>query len=377
MYNAPTRQQLIEWKSSGDDEADRLIEYTLTGRDLPEIVMLMRQLRDNNDPVPVALPAEIRSYLQNSAKLPAWADAEKIRAGQALFSQYGPQILMVLGFKALPQCYACGDGAEVLYQTGRLDGKDGDYARLARRLMETSQFVIDTMAPDAFTPEGRGLIVAAKIRLIHAAIRFYLKARKIAVNGTAISQTYLAGTLMAFSALTLQGLSQMEMTPSPAETDGYIHCWRIVGHVVGLRAELLPENYEQATALGTQIFDMELKSSDAGKELTKALLLFYGDMIPGKSFDIVAADLMRFFLGTRIANVLAVQDSASGDFVTLLFRFFGKLLNFAESHSGKFRSLFEKYTPLYMQAMLNYMNPAKQVYFDIPPSLKENWKIGS
>lgn len=156
MYNAPTRQQLIEWKSSGDDEADRLIEYTLTGRDLPEIVMLMRQLRDNNDPVPVALPAEIRSYLQNSAKLPAWADAEKIRAGQALFSQYGPQILMVLGFKALPQCYACGDGAEVLYQTGRLDGKDGDYARLARRLMETSQFVIDTMAPDAFTPGGAG-----------------------------------------------------------------------------------------------------------------------------------------------------------------------------------------------------------------------------
>ena len=36
---------------------------------------------------------------------------------------------------------------------------------------------------------------------------------------------------------------------TPAEKNAYIHCWNVVGFLMGIREELLPANYEESEKL--------------------------------------------------------------------------------------------------------------------------------
>jgi hypothetical protein len=62
--------------------------------------------------------------------------------------------------RSLPEAYACKKGAQVLHQTGRLsEGTDGSLERFKRRLMETSQFVVNICTPGVYSSDGSGTII--------------------------------------------------------------------------------------------------------------------------------------------------------------------------------------------------------------------------
>src|SRR4051812_3139488 len=58
------------------------------------------------------LPKVVIDYFNADMNLPAWADSKKIALAQKLFARYGPEIALILNFKALPLCYACRNGAK-------------------------------------------------------------------------------------------------------------------------------------------------------------------------------------------------------------------------------------------------------------------------
>ncbi|MCH8902974.1 MAG: DUF2236 domain-containing protein, partial [Bacteroidetes bacterium] len=370
---------LQKFRHKTDPLADKLIEEIISSGEEMAINKLFNDLVKNAGLSDVQFPKNVEKYFQETSILPEWADQKKIRIGQKVFERHGPTISLVLMFKSLPEAYACANGAMVLYKTGRLSTHNGSVDMLTRRLMETAQFVINVCEKGGLNPDGNGIITAQKVRLIHAAIRYFLKKDDwdTATLGEPINQEDMAGTLQSFSTLILEGLKMIGIELTPKENEGYFHCWRIIGHVMGLDPELNVETYKEGHELGYAILDHQCAASEQGKELTKAMISFIEHMLPGNLFEHIPPALIRFFVGDRIAGFLALEEHHN-----LLEKIIPKLpketqKDIAETDdpAAIFGKLVSHINMFLLNSMNHYFNHYKGVHFYIPPSLKENWKL--
>ncbi len=373
-------QDLEAFRAHGDPFADSVIAEIMKSGDKKFISKLFDKLIKNQDYEKVDLPEEVATYFETTGGLPDWADENKIKVGQDVFAQFGPEICLLLLCKALPLAYSCKKGAEVLYQTGRLRaGKDDSLDRFKRRLMETSQFVLNVCIPEGYLPQGAGLITAQKVRLIHAAIRYYIQQTDWNVSdyGVPINQEDLAGTLQSFSALIIEGLGQLKIELTNQQIEGYYHCWRIAGHIVGVNDELNPETYEEGLKLGYAILNQQKGESEAGKVLTKAVIEFMESIMPGNLFDDTPEALIRYFVGDETADILGVEKK-DGLIARITPKLLGTIFSLdekLENHSRLFKKISDHVSLKILQGMLNHFNGDKKVHFYIPPSLQENWKL--
>ena len=93
----------------------------------------------------------------------------------------------------------------VIYRTAQL------YTNPRRRIVETSQMIIDVMQEGGLEPGGYGVRTAQKVRLMHAGVRHLLLQRDWnPAWGVPINQEDLAGTLASFSAMVLDGLMKLQ-----------------------------------------------------------------------------------------------------------------------------------------------------------------------
>ena len=168
-------------------------------------------------------------------------------------------------------------GVHVLTLTTRL------LSNPTRRITEVSQFLVDVMQPGGLTtPGGRGRRSIQKVRLMHAAVR-KLAAESPDWNPAwdlPINQEDLAGTLMSFSWIVLDGLEKLGAALTSDEREAYLHCWKVIGHLLGIRNELLPKNFDSARDLAAAIVRRQFGPSSEGKALTKALVDMMAQVLP-------------------------------------------------------------------------------------------------
>lgn len=373
---------LESYRYQSDPFADQVIEKIMKagyGRSIHE---LFNKLVENDDYDKVDLPKEVQDYFNATAGLPSWADEKKIEKGQSVFALYGPEICLMLLCKSLPLAYACKKGAQVMYRTGRMmEGDDGSIERFTRRLMETSQFVMNICSPGGFKPYGKGIITAQKVRLIHSAIRYFIQQKEWDAKelGLPINQEDLAGTLQSFSALILEGLTQLDITLTSEQVEGYFHCWRVAGHFIGLDINLNPETFAEGSKLGHAIFKHQFAASEAGVELTKAVVRFMENNMPGNIFNGTPEALIQFFIGEKTAGYLGLDEPESGlaKVMPRVIKFIFKLDVVFENNSHFFRKLSKEVSIKMLEGLLHHFNERKQIHFYIPPSLKGDWKIGN
>jgi len=330
------------------------------------------------------------NYIEASGKLPSWADAELISKGERLFEVFGPQVFMLLNVSSLPMCYCCGNGAQVLYDTGRLLASNGNVDPLARRLMETAQMVVNILSTGGLVPNGSGVVTIQKVRLIHASIRYFLKHGQAGTPwdstrlGEPINQEDLAGTLMSFGPVILAGLKRLGVKLTEEDTTAWMHCWSIAGNLLGIDETLLPDTYEQGLQLATDILIHQAQPSDAGKALTNSCIQFMNKIIPGNAFDSVPQYLMWYFLqdfskssGKDLATYIGLsgKQNLKDKLVIELTHFVTKLTSKEETHDGLACKLTESFNKVLLQGMIYHFNGDKGVQFYIPPSLQANWGI--
>ncbi|PWJ43147.1 oxygenase MpaB family protein [Sediminitomix flava] len=363
-----------------DPLADQTVEKLIESNGLDSIRLIFDIVSKNEDLPEVEMPEVLRSYFEETAQLPEWVDFEKIREGERFFEEYGLQISMMLLCKSLPATYACAKGAEVLHMTGRFQAdENGDLSKFTRRLMETAQFVIDVMSEGGLGPNGRGIRTAQKVRLIHAAIRYYLLNKHnwdTEYFGLPINQEDMAGTLLAFSVFPLEGLLQIGVDLTEEEKESYLYAWRVVGHIMGVLPELIPQNYDEGIKLGYQILDDQKAPSEAGRELTDACVTFMQNIIPGTVLDFYPKLLMRHLIGDELADIVGIEakDSLLGSLIEKASFIMIDAIDDTMDHSEIISKLAQHFNKSLLQGMLLYFNDYKKVHFYIPPSLKENWE---
>jgi hypothetical protein len=370
-------------RREGDPDGDALVQLVFEAIErggsqadgTPPARRLWRSLLEH-DAVPSELfPGPVRAFLEAPLPPPVPA-AEVLRRGEVLFAEHGPEILASLACYSLPAAYAASRGVRVLSQTGFLESHP------TRRLVETTQMVVDVMRPGGLDPSGPGVRTARKVRLMHAAIRRLILARSEpawdAVSlGMPINQEDLAGTLVTFAWLPLDALARIGVRIARADRDAWVETWGLVGRLLGVREELIPRDADEAAALTRTIqarqVRPELPNRD-GRELTAALLEMLEAQIPVHALRFGPASLMRLFLPAAVADSLGVPRRPLADRAARAAARLAGLASLLLGATRFERRFFRAFNLLFIEAMLRLERGGKRPGFDLPLSLRGRWQ---
>jgi hypothetical protein len=370
-------QDLEKYRQIQDPLADALVAKIISENDILAVNQLMSGLTRNSDVqeshFPDGIGKLVMEYMEKTAPMPSWAKPESIKMAQEMFTEFGMSVAMLLNLRSLPMTYACAKGAEVLYRTGLLTAKEGK-VNLVRRIMETAQFVIYTMEKGGLEPDGKGIVTAQKIRLIHACIRVYLHQQNWDAEkyGQPINKQDEAGTLLAFGALVIEGLEMTGYTFTTEQKDAYVHTWNVIGHWMGVDEALMAQNYEDALTLGYQIFGDQQAESEAGIELASALMDMIYDQT-GFWMRPFLPGMIRYYITDATADLLKIRMPCifHDKFLMKILSFFSKELQALEQHSKIIRWIMEKLTIALLQTLTVTYNQNKSVQFYLPSYLTE------
>ena len=166
---------------------------------------------------------------------------------------------------------------------------------------------------------GRGFLAARKVRFLHASIRFMLQnpdklphrpAEAHDESGTKahgpadqrdylqqhwnrrpvrderlrdnppINQEQLAMVLLTFGYMIPLGLERWGCRLSRPDKDAFLHLWKVVGHVMGIREDLMTDDWDEAKVLLDTVLARQAYPSDAAKLMTTTLMDVVRDFLP-------------------------------------------------------------------------------------------------
>jgi ER-bound oxygenase mpaB/B'/Rubber oxygenase, catalytic domain len=367
----------------GDPLADGPVAAVLERGGADAVNALMQTLVRVDQPVPEEMPDEIRAYLVETLPLPDWADMGKIERGQQLFETWGLEIACCLFCASLPSAYAAAKGVQVLYLTARLATDP------RRRVMETGQFLIDVGNVGGLDENGKGRRAIQRVRLMHAAVRHLIKARNELTPGmwhpdwgTPINQEDLAGTRMSFSYVFCEPMRRLGVRVPAEDVEAYLHLWNVIGHLLGVRDELLVHDIADATALVDAIRRRQFEASPQGQELTRALLELMDELTPVHRLDGTIPPLIRHLIGDETADLLLIPKSDLADHLGPLARlanwFFVHVLGQIERDLPRYQLASRMAAPFgrdLLDTGLKLERGGDRASFDMPEHLARKWDL--
>lgn len=287
-------------RQRGDSVADSVVQRL--GRDMWAMNTLMQGCRVNSQPLPDKLPVAARGFFEQHSTLPSWFQKSRVAAAQRWANQHLLHITAALFHASLPSAYAAERGATVLLATGRM-ATDID-----RRVNVTARFVVDLLAQDSFEPQGMAIRSIQQVRLVHAAVRYWLRDRKPWPDEVALNQEDLLGTLFTFSVVVIRAVRRLGVPVGNAEADDFYHLWRVVGALLGIEEALMPTDFASAEALSNRIGQRHFRQSAAGEQLMSALIARINQhvMLPS-----MTTYLVRRLSGDRVAELLGIAEDDS------------------------------------------------------------------
>jgi hypothetical protein len=298
-------KELLDIKRlAGDPEADEFIRHVF---DDPDRKMQLQQWMAGQcgarhiQLLREAFPGF--AFIDRANDLPAWAQPRLMKTGAAFFSRHSEIIMSLLGLLSLPYCYTAADGAMVLYLSELIR------KQTTKRLYDTAIFVWEVMGPDAFSVNGNAGEEILKVRIMHAAVRYYtLKSGKWDnAWGLPINQEDMAGTNLSFSLIVIRGLRMLGYNVSHNDQLGFMHIWAVVGYLSGLNEQLIPQNAKSAQQLDAIIKKRQFRVSAHGQDLTRSLTAHILSINKSKATANDILGLMRYLLGKEIADMLAID----------------------------------------------------------------------
>lgn len=345
---------LDDMRCEGDPPADEAVHDMLhaTG-DSPEQtarILLRQLLGGGHHAALVGCPGSERleAFLHEYAELPSWAEPTVIEQAQHLTRNNLVTGSVLLAVASLPECYLDARGTPVLASTGQLSEHP------TRRLRHTSHMVFSVCQPGGLTRQAwedesvvpKGVSKALTVRLLHALIRrltitgyrlpesvYQEVEREVGLDvprpfeeperhPVPINQEDQAYVLLTFSYVVVRGLERMGVKLTPQDRDAYVHLWNVVGHIMGVRRELMADDYDEAASLFNALKQRLMGPSSEGVALTAAMMDWINQLVPRPLRGLnPAAELIAYFIGTESASVLGINQRGSHWLRHRLFNF--------------------------------------------------------
>jgi len=299
-----SKAELNKYRALGDKEADEIINQIVDQNGIASLRRIMSFLSDyqnlsfeNQSPI-------LQSFLSTNASLPVFYDKKKLIRSTDFYRENQQNIALILGLYSLPYCYLGADGAKVLYMSERI--KNDTY----RRLTETGNFLKAVMNYDNWKGE-RIFSICLKVRLLHATIRYFtLQSKQWDLAwGYPINQEDMLGTNLAFSLVVLRGMEKLGYSVDKTYEDAYINTWNVIGFLLGVNQEIMPENYLEAVKIDKQIAERQFRQSVEGQELTTSLMQVVRSFAPSEITANLLQSQSRMLLGEKYAKMLGIAET--------------------------------------------------------------------
>jgi len=358
-------------RTRGDALADATIADVFKAGDTAAVARLLSSLM-RDDQKPGELPAPVIEYLKKTGEVAARAP-EIAAAGEQIFSEYGPEVMMLLCCYSLPSSYAAKKGVQVLHRTAYLAKRPN------RRLFETAQFIVDVLSPGGLGPGGKGVRTAQKVRLMHAAIRHLIltdttSAWDVKELGVPINQEDLLGTLMTFTWLILDGLARLGVKLTPRDQQAYLETWLAVGRLMGIEPQLLPRTVAEAKETTAIIERRQVAESPQGREMTAALLGMMQSNLP-HPFKSMPGCLIREFVPANVATFLGIPSHPlREETIRLADAALRPLQRFVDFEAQR-HALVRAFSIHLLRWMIGVEMDGQPARFAIPDQLQEDWEI--
>jgi hypothetical protein len=366
----------------GDPVGDDVVAAYFANRDDPSA--LVGVLARDGDPGPDTVP-ELAHYLADRPPLPDWAcDTTLAQRAESFFAEWGLAVGGVLYTIAFPAGYAGWKGSQVLHLTGRLETEPN------RRVIETAQLVHDVFVPNGLQPGNRAWMECRKVRLMHAAVRWLVDHDPRVVHngcdpmlllpqwspewGVPVNQEDLLGFMLVLSVEAIDVMRRIGVPLDDETAAAYLHQWCVVGHLLGIRDDLLPIGLDDARALWTRIQARNYGASAAGQALTAAAVSMLRQIV-GPHLRWLPPAGMRHFLGADVAKLLDVPRSVVGQIVFGPLRRLTEVLGVSERHDRLVRYGFEQLGRGIITTFLRVEDHGRPATFSIPDQLATRWQL--
>ena len=295
---------LAKYRTLGDENADEIIRKLVELKGIAFLRQMMPFMSDYQNISFQNQPQILQEFLIKNSFLPSFFDKKKLIRTTDFYRENQQNIGLILGIYSLPYCYLGADGAKVLYFSERI--RNDTY----KRLLETGNFLKAVMTYDTWT-EQRIFAICLKIRLLHAAIRYFtLHSNRWDMTwGFPINQEDMLGTNLAFSLVVLRGMEKLGYQVDESYGSAYLNTWNVIGFLLGIKPEIVPNNYLEAVKTDKLIAKRQFRQSLEGQELTSSLIQVIRGFAPNKLTADLLQEQSRMLLGEKYAKMLGIAET--------------------------------------------------------------------
>ena len=133
-------------------------------------------------------------------------------------------------------------------------------------------------------------------------------------DGLPCNQEELAYTLLTFHYVSLRGLRKLGLGLRREDEEAYLHAWNVMGHVLGIRDDLMAHTMEDAEALFKQIQARgraDPFTPDPRPKLGRALMQTMEQLIPMRVAKPLPKLLTRHLCGRATASDIGIDGEVS------------------------------------------------------------------
>ena len=236
-----------------DDAADRVVRALFERGEVERVNDLLAGWTHNAQPLPAGLPADLRAFIDDARRLPAWADRQSSDAAFDFYERRGLYLGVLYGLgSGMMSCVIPREARAVYYSAGGADMKD--------RIAKTAKLGYDIGADDAFGPGGQMVVTCVKTRLTHAAVRHLLPQSRTGRRGAEEAEPDQPGRHHGH--LAQPGHLQPGTSWAPgrsrspaADAAAFLHLWQVTAHMLGVKDEYIPATWDEANAQSRQVLD--------------------------------------------------------------------------------------------------------------------------
>lgn len=301
-FDRYSHANLQTWRYVQDDLADRCVAGL--GRMRPTGMLEEVERRAQ------AEGGVYREFLDHCYTVPRWVNFDLMEPGRRTYVRYAPLQGLVLMCSSLVEGYAHNKPSQVLVRTGRLQ-KD-----VSRRIYETGQMLHNIQGPEGLRPGGIGHRTLMEVRLLHAAVRHFLKdpARwDVATLDLPINQEDMAGTVLEFDFMVVRGMKRLGLRVTREEHESMHYFWRYAGYLLGVKEELLSTTLEEQEVLALQLTTHLYDPTPDGEALAKALLRDMANQPPFNVPENVLLAFSRYLVGDQLANDFHLESTVPAE----------------------------------------------------------------
>lgn len=286
-----------------DDDIDRIMASVIDQGQVPAVNAAILPWVGNSDALPVGLPPELSGFLQQSTKMPAWADMTKLRRAADFNRRKDLYLFLVYGLGGgIMSTVIPREAKSVYWSKGGADMQD--------RAAKTFSFGYDLSDINAFERSGEFVVTSNKTRMVHAAVRHMLPMsphwKAVADETIPISNQDILVTFHSTGTFAHKKLKEWKVPMSRADEEAFLHSWQVALHFLGVRDEYIPATWDAAHAQAAQILTPKLSWTQEGQELAEVLLGLTAQIDLGVTRGFLN-EFVRYQLGNEIGNWLGLK----------------------------------------------------------------------